>query len=202
MPDNITTLDSLTSLAKELHFQYHILDSTSSPPPPESAQLLFVLNFTTAQRSYLLTSNTTLALLYTPANEHFGIVPIEAMACGLPVLAADSGGPTETILDLDEYGDRGTGLLRKPTPEDWAPALAFLIDLPSDRREKIAKSAKGRVRDHFSSDTLGKELEDACREALRLGDLHTQLGDRLIWGGGMLVVTSGVMLGLTIWMNS
>ena len=36
-------------------------------------------------------------LLYTPAGEHFGIVPLEAMYCGTPVLAVDSGGPLETV---------------------------------------------------------------------------------------------------------
>jgi alpha-1,3/alpha-1,6-mannosyltransferase len=35
----------------------------------------------------LLTAAATHALLYTPANEYFGIVPIEAMCCELPVLA-------------------------------------------------------------------------------------------------------------------
>ena len=38
-------------------------------------------------------------MLYTPANEHFGIIPCEAMYCGLPVLARDSGGPTETVVE-------------------------------------------------------------------------------------------------------
>lgn len=36
-------------------------------------------------------------LLYTPSNEHFGIVPIEAMYMGKPVIACNSGGPTETV---------------------------------------------------------------------------------------------------------
>lgn len=37
------------------------------------------------------------ALLYTPSNEHFGIVPIEAMYMKKPVVACNSGGPTETV---------------------------------------------------------------------------------------------------------
>lgn len=38
-------------------------------------------------------------LLYTPMDEHFGIVPVEAMAVGRPVVACSSGGPLETIED-------------------------------------------------------------------------------------------------------
>ena len=40
-----------------------------------------------------------LALIYPVADEDFGIVPVEAMACGTPVLAHRSGGPLETIKD-------------------------------------------------------------------------------------------------------
>ncbi|CAN0499507.1 unnamed protein product, partial [Scytosiphon promiscuus] len=30
-------------------------------------------------------------VLYTPSHEHFGIVPVEAMCCGAPVVAVNSG---------------------------------------------------------------------------------------------------------------
>lgn len=39
------------------------------------------------------------AVLYPVIDEDFGIVPIEAMAFGTPVIAHYSGGPTETIID-------------------------------------------------------------------------------------------------------
>lgn len=39
----------------------------------------------------------SLCLLYTPMEEHFGIVPLEAMSAGTPVIAVDSGGPKETV---------------------------------------------------------------------------------------------------------
>lgn len=37
------------------------------------------------------------ALLYTSQNEHFGIVPIEALSVGTPVIACASGGPCESV---------------------------------------------------------------------------------------------------------
>lgn len=37
--------------------------------------------------------------LYTPPNEHFGIVPIEALDQRRPVIVCDSGGPAETVLE-------------------------------------------------------------------------------------------------------
>jgi len=44
----------------------------------------------------LLLENTNV-LLYTPENEHFGIVPVEAMYMGCIVLACNSGGPLESV---------------------------------------------------------------------------------------------------------
>lgn len=36
-------------------------------------------------------------VIYTPQNEHFGIVPLEAMYMRRPVIATNTGGPLETV---------------------------------------------------------------------------------------------------------
>jgi len=54
-----------------------------------------------------------------PGIEDFGIVPVEAMACGRPAIVFAEGGGTETVVDGE------TGLLfREPTPE----ALRRVVD--------------------------------------------------------------------------
>jgi alpha-1,3/alpha-1,6-mannosyltransferase len=188
VPDNVHTLTQLKNLCAALALTYHTIGSPSSPPPPAHTQVIFLLNFTTAQRSYLLTSPNTLALLYTPSNEHFGIVPLESMACGLPVLAVNSGGPTETVIDLSKSG--GTGLLRSPDEILWSEAMRDLITLPTEERKQISTAAKKRVNDHFSAETLGKEMEAACREAIGTGKgkaVSDEIGDQFIWYGMVMM---------------
>jgi alpha-1,3/alpha-1,6-mannosyltransferase len=116
------------------------------------------------------------------------------------VLAVNSGGPVETIVDLGpSLSNRdGTGLLCEPSEEKWSEAISLLVNIDEKSRERIAKAARKRVKEKFSSETLGVELEDACREAFKLGDVHTQLGDRLIWGGASLAGIAGIALVVTI----
>lgn len=57
------------------------------------------------------------ALLF-PGEEDFGIIPVEAMSAGVPVIAYGRGGATETVVDGE------TGLLfSEQTPESLAEAL-------------------------------------------------------------------------------
>ncbi|NEO79390.1 glycosyltransferase [Moorena sp. SIO4G3] len=54
------------------------------------------------------------------ACEDFGIALVEAQACGTPVIAYGAGGALETVLDIRQHLDSGTGLL---FPEQSSEAL-------------------------------------------------------------------------------
>jgi alpha-1,3/alpha-1,6-mannosyltransferase len=106
LEDNIRTLNGLVERARASNLSFNVITPPQSKiaapfftgTTPNEPDVLFLLNFTTSQRSAPLQSPSTVALLYTPTNEHFGIGPVEGMICGLPVLACDSG-PTESIVD-------------------------------------------------------------------------------------------------------
>ena len=63
------------------------------------------------------------ALLYTPDWEHFGIVPLEAMYCELPVVAVNSGGPLGTV------EENQNGFLCNPTTEDLLTRRSFITKI-------------------------------------------------------------------------
>ncbi|MGZ6801696.1 MAG: glycosyltransferase [Mycobacteriales bacterium] len=82
---------------------------------------------------------TAAAVLFTPRNEDFGMVVLEAMAAGTPVLAVDAGGPRGTV----QHGV--TGWLLPSSAPVWADQVRALLaaDLASVR-EAARAAAAGR----------------------------------------------------------
>jgi glycosyltransferase involved in cell wall biosynthesis len=59
------------------------------------------------------------------AQEDFGIAPVEAQACGTPVIAYGQGGTAETVRDVDQHGKNATGVLFK---QQTVPALMAAVE--------------------------------------------------------------------------
>lgn len=99
-------------------------------------------------------------LIYTPQNEHFGIVPLEAMYAGKPVIAANSGGPTETVVD------GCTGFLCNINAEEFGQAMVKFIQ-NEDMRKNFGDAGHLRMKKLFSFDAFSDQLEIVVDSLLR-----------------------------------
>ncbi|PHT27940.1 hypothetical protein CQW23_32469 [Capsicum baccatum] len=114
-----------------------------------SQRVKFITSCSTAERNALL--GQCLCVLYTPKDEHFGIVPLEAMAAYKPVIACNSGGPVETV----KHGV--TGFLCDPNPKEFASAMSNFIQDPH-MSEKMGQDARQHVAESFSTKIFGQHL--------------------------------------------
>ena len=91
-------------------------------------------------------------------SESFGLVAVEAQACGTPVVAADVGGLRTVVRD----GETGL-LVPGHDPGPWSRALAALVDAP-DVRDRMAAAAWAHAR-RFSWDATVDSTLDVYRAA-------------------------------------
>ncbi len=88
--------------------------------------------------------------------EGFPIAPLEAMACGLPVVATDAPG----VPDILEGGEISGGIV---IPREDATALALALGRVLDDEawgRKLGRNARRRIEEYFSPEAIGKQLGD------------------------------------------
>lgn len=137
LPENVEYLEELQSISIE-----NGVDD----------RVVFMRSFSEKQRLALLCASQ--AVLYTPTNEHFGIVPVEAMASATPVVACNSGGPKESIVD------GVTGFLKDPDPIEFAKGMRDCLGDVSS----MGADARKRVFSIFSRQSFGDTLEHILRD--------------------------------------
>ncbi|HVW58864.1 MAG TPA: glycosyltransferase family 1 protein [Puia sp.] len=90
----------------------------------------------------------------TPWYEPFGITPLEAMACGIPVVGSRTGGVKYSV------ADGKTGFLVPPKdPDSLARKVGHLLDNPL-LAEKMGKNAIRRVHKLFTWKKVSRQIAD------------------------------------------
>jgi alpha-1,3/alpha-1,6-mannosyltransferase len=152
-------------------------NSPSNEDDDATPRVLFLLSVPNALKHALLRSARL--LVYTPRNEHFGIVPLEAMLRRVPVLAADSGGPRETVVD------GVTGWLRDPgDPAAWSEVMDRVLNETSEcELREMGRAGEERVRGRFAEGQMAERLEG----------IIGRMESRPVAGGIVVVVLAGLV---------
>ena len=162
----------------------------SAQAMPSDIEVLFLLSVPDQLKSSLL--KAARLLIYTPSDEHFGIVPLEAMLARVPVLAASSGGPLETILDGE------TGWLRPADDvEQWTEVLRIVLnEAHRASLKQMGDKGRNRVETEFSrakmaqrfNEELDATMEGPRPQATELGDVGLAFALYLIALGSILFI--------------
>lgn len=140
--ENKVTYEELSDLVSKLELENKVI-LLKSPSDKEKIVLL----------------RKTQCLLYTPENEHFGIVPLEGMYMSKPVIALNSGGPTETIVH------NSTGILCEKNTANFSKAMCSLFK-DQMLRERMGEMGRKRVQQKFSFESFGNKIERIIMDLL------------------------------------
>jgi len=99
----------------------------------------------------VLLYNKAKLVLYAPYMEPFGLVPLEAMSCGTPVVAVKEGGVRETVI----HGK--TGLHTERDETSFAEATRELL-LKKYKRYTMSKNAIKIIQEFWTLEQAGERL--------------------------------------------
>ncbi len=125
----------------------------------ESLRVPFDVRQRVADDELVRLLNTASAMIYAPRLEPFGLAPLEANSCGLPVVAVAEGGVRETVLD------GCTGLLVENDAEQAGAALRRLLT-EQEFRERLGRTAAAEVSAKWTLNAMVDRLESRLAEAI------------------------------------
>jgi glycosyltransferase involved in cell wall biosynthesis len=96
--------------------------------------------------------NAATLVVYAPYNEPFGLVPLEAMACGKPVVGVNEGGVKETVIHAF------SGLLVDRDARKFGQALQTLLETPT-LIDQYGRNGRLHVLENWSWDKAVQKLE-------------------------------------------
>jgi glycosyltransferase involved in cell wall biosynthesis len=124
----------------------------------ESHEVTFDARTSIDDSELVETLNRATAMVYAPRLEPFGLAPLEANACGLPVVAVAEGGVRETIID------GVNGFLVQHQPQTMAHAIQRLAH-DKDLAAQLSKNGSKIVQEKWSVNSAVERLERQLTQA-------------------------------------
>jgi len=143
-------LDVLTAAVRKLGAPYHLILVGGGAALPPCERVTHV-PFQRDQRQLARLLASCDLLVHPGDCETFGLIVLEAMACGLPVVATNKGGVAELV-------DAETGILAEPNSVD---SLAGAIDAIFERDlERMGRAARRKAVEHYDWNEILPQVID------------------------------------------
>ena len=137
-------------------YQRHILDTTKADPILRE-RLVYAGFVSEMQRLYPAADVAVCPSRF----ESYGIANLEAMACGIPVVSTNRGGPQETVLEGE------TGFLVPPRDAAmYAERVLRLLGDP-DLRARMGGAGRRHIEAHFSIGQSADRFVGSCEHLLQ-----------------------------------
>ena len=151
-------VESLALIDPEIRPKLIVVSNSSYPPwktylEKHAAELnveMEILSLIKDDELTLLYNKAEL-VVYSPYLEPFGLVPLESMACGTPVVAVKEGGVRETVIH------KKTGLLIDRDEELFGEAITKMLS-KDYRRYNMGINAVKAVENYWTLDYAGERL--------------------------------------------
>lgn len=145
---------------------YDLVEKALKLIPPSIRPKLQVLSWTKnnrerfSEKDLVLLYNQSMVTLCMSRFETFGLVPLESMACGAPVIATNVSGHRETVLN------NKTGFLVDFEPKEIAEKMKKIIQKPLLASE-LGKSAREHIEMVWSWEKRLDEFEALLKKFLK-----------------------------------
>jgi glycosyltransferase involved in cell wall biosynthesis len=152
-------VESLGQISEEIRPPLHLVGNMDSPNEQNVLQTLakvtgvdLHIELGVDQATLVQRYNEASLVAYAPYNEPFGLVPLEAMACGKPVVGISEGGVKETVVD------NFTGRLVERDSRKFAQAIQALY---ADRAlaNQYGRNGRKHVLENWSWEKSAGQLE-------------------------------------------
>jgi glycosyltransferase involved in cell wall biosynthesis len=167
-------VDSLSMMDPEIRPKLIVVSNSSYPPwkaylikhAEELGVNMEILSLIKDKELAVLYNQAEI-VVYSPYLELFGLVPLESMACGTPVVAVKEGGVRETVIH------KKTGLLVDRDEELFADAVTKMLSKDYKRYDMGKKSVQ-TVKNYWTNEHAGERLCGHLSRVINKDALNTK----------------------------
>ena len=163
-------LSHLVDAVRKLGAPYHLLMVGGGGEAPPQDERITVLPFQRDQRDLACLLASCDVLVHPGDCETFGLIVLEAMACGLPVVATSGGGVAELV-------DERSGILAQPNCTD---SLAGAIEaIYASDMAALGEHARHKAREYFDWNQIFPQIMRRYQSLLGAGQAAERVLERI-----------------------